>query len=42
MHYQENIQRLNRGEPIKFASEAKFEENKPPKDLLQQIAELNK
>ena len=42
MHYQENIQRLNRGEPVKFASEAKFEENKPPKDLLQQIAELNK
>ena len=42
MHYQENIQRLNKGEPVKFASEAKFEENKPPKDLLQQIAELNK
>ena len=42
MHYQENIQRLNKGEPVKPASEAKFEENKPPKDLLQQIAELNK
>lgn len=42
IHYQENIQRLNKGEPVKFASEAKFEENKPPKDILQQIAELNK
>lgn len=42
MHYQENIKRLNRGESMKFASEAKFEENKPPKNLLQQIAELNK
>ena len=42
MHYQENIKRLDRGEPMKFASESKFEENMPPKDLLQQIAELNK
>ena len=42
MHYQENIKRLDRGEPVKFASESKFEENMPPKELLQQIAELNK
>lgn len=24
MHYQENIQRLNKGEPVKFASEAQI------------------
>ena len=36
-----NYRMYDKGEPVKFASEAKFEENKP-KDLLQQIAELNK
>nr|DAI76947.1 MAG TPA: hypothetical protein [Caudoviricetes sp.] len=42
MNYDENVKRLNRGEPLKFGSDAKFEHNKPPKDLLAEIAKLNK
>ena len=38
MNYDENVKRLNRGEPLKFGSDAKFEHNKPPKDLLAEIA----
>lgn len=40
--YQANVKRLNKGEPLKFGSESKFEDNKPNKDLLQMIANFNK
>lgn len=40
--YQANIKRLNKGEPLKFGSESKFEEDKPSKELLDMIANLNK
>ncbi|MEX3487374.1 hypothetical protein [Staphylococcus warneri] len=40
--YQENVKRLNRGEPLKFGGEAKFEDNKPSKEVLEMIAKFNK
>lgn len=40
--YQANIKRLNRGEPLKFGSDAKFEDGKPSKELLDMIANFNK
>lgn len=40
--YQANIKRLNRGEPLKFGGEAKFEDNKPSKEVLEMIAKFNK
>lgn len=38
--YEENIKRLNRGEPLKFGSDAKKEVN-APSDLLKLIAQHN-
>lgn len=38
--YEENIKRLNRGEPLKFGSDSKKEVN-APSDLLKLIAQHN-
>lgn len=40
MDYEENIKRLNRGEPLKFGSDSKKEVN-APSDLLKLIAQHN-
>lgn len=40
--YQRNIERLNKGEPIKYGSESHKEDSKPSVDLLQQIANINR
>ena len=40
MDYEENVKRLNRGEPLKFGSDSKQEVN-APSDLLKMIANHN-
>ena len=40
MDYEENIKRLNRGEPLKFGSDSKRDTN-APSDLLKMIANHN-
>lgn len=40
MDYEENVKRLNRGEPLKFGSDSKQEVN-APSDLLKLIASHN-
>lgn len=40
MDYEENVKRLNRGEPLKFGSDSKKEVN-APSDLLKMIANHN-
>lgn len=40
--YQRNIERLNKGEQIKYGSESHKEDSKPSVDLLQQIANINR
>lgn len=40
MDYEENVKRLNRGEPLKFGSDSKKEAN-APSDLLKMIANHN-
>ena len=40
MDYEENVKRLNRGEPLKFGSDSKRDTN-APNDLLKMIANHN-
>lgn len=40
--YENNVKRLNRGEPVKFGSESRREANKPSLDVLKQIQQFNK
>ena len=42
IHYQENIDRLNRGEPVQMGESASKEDDKPSLDVLKQIRNHNK
>lgn len=42
IHYQQNIERLNKGEPIQMGEESEKEDNRPSLDVLKQIRNHNK
>ena len=42
INYQENIDRLNRGEPVQMGESASKEDDKPSLDVLKQIRNHNK
>ena len=42
IHYQQNIERLNKGDPVQMGDSSKQEDDKPPIDVLKQIKNHNK